>query len=239
MTVFIAKDRAAGAFLAYTCTKKGPADQWVVKQFIRDLYGWGRKDICLKTDGEPAMIALQTAVADARASRTVPRNPPAYNPQSNGSAEKAVQDVAGQMRRLTLALEARLQQRISAKLQVMIWLVRHAAWVLTHFQVGHDGFTAWRRLSGRPWKGTVAEFGEQVIVKLAKKKPTSTKKAKRSKTKLTAQSIRGTWLGIHPRTGEHLLAVHAGEVVRVRTIHRLPAEESGATRGSRASPGGR
>ena len=161
----------------------------------------------MKTDGEPAMIALQAAVADARASRTVPRNPPAYNPQSNGSAEKAVQDVAGQTRRLTLALEARLQQRISAKLQVMTWLVRHAAWVLTHFQVGHDGFTAWRRLSGRPWKGTVAEFGEQVIVKL------------------TAQSIRGTWLGIHPRTGEHLLAVHTGEVVRVRTIHRLPAEK--------------
>ena len=130
----------------------------------------------------------------------------------------------------------------------MTWLVRHAAWVLTHFQVGHDGFAAWRRLSGRPWKGTVAEFRKQVMGKLAKKKPTSTKKAKRGKTKLTAQSIRGTWLGIHPRTGEHLLAVHTGEVVRVRTIHRLPAEkqwdaeavlailgyakDSGATRGS-------
>ena len=71
----------------------------------------------------------------------------------------------------------------------------------------------------------MAEFGEQVMGKLTKKKPICTKKAKRGKTKLTAQSIRGTWLGIHPRTGEHLLAVHTGEVVRVRTIHRLPAEK--------------
>ena len=116
VTVFIAKDHAAGAFLAYICAKKGPTDQWVVTQFIRDLYNWGRRDICLKTDGEPGMIALQTAVADARASRTVPRNPPAYNPQSDGSIEKALQDVAGQMQRLTLALEARLRQIIVRKL---------------------------------------------------------------------------------------------------------------------------
>ena len=139
----------------------------------------------MKTDGEPAMVALQAAVADARASRTVPRNPPGKNLQSNGSVEKDVQDVAGQMRRLTLALEGRLQQRISAKLQVMTWLARHAAWVLTHFQVGHDGLKAWRRLSGRPWKGTVAEFGDQVMGKFTEKKPTSTKNAKRGKTKLT------------------------------------------------------
>ena len=83
------------------------------------------------------MIALQTAVADARASRTVPRNPLAYSMQSNGSVANVAQDAAGQMRRLTLAVEARLQQRILAILQVMTWLVRHAAWVLTQFQVGH------------------------------------------------------------------------------------------------------
>ena len=79
VTVLIVKDHASGAVLAYACSAKGPADQWVVRQFTRDLYDWGRRDICLKTDGEPAMIALQTAIADARASRTVPRNPLAYN----------------------------------------------------------------------------------------------------------------------------------------------------------------
>ena len=42
---------------------------------------------------------------------------------------------------------------------------------------------------------------------------------------MTAQSIRGTWLGIHLRTGEHVLAVHICEVVRLRIIHRLPAEK--------------
>ena len=63
------------------------------------------------------------------------------------------------------------------------------------------------------------------MCKLAKKKPSSTKKAKRGKTKLTAQSIRGTWLGIPPCINERLLAVHTDEVVRVITIHRLLAEK--------------
>ena len=215
VTVLVGKLKPSGSALAYTCMAKGPSDTWVVKQIVRDLEAWGLKDICLKTDGEPDMLALQEAIAKARSSRTIPRNPPAYNPQSNGTAEKAVQDVAGQLRRLTLALEARLHQRVSAKLPVMAWLVRHAAFVLTHFQVGHDGLIPWRRMTGKHWNGPIAEFGEQVMGKLAKKQPGSTKKVKRGKTKLEPQSIRGTWLGIWPRTGEHLLAVHNGEVIRV------------------------
>ena len=225
VTVLVCKLRPSGAALAYSCTAKGPSDTWVVRQIVRDLEDYGIKDVCLKTDGEPAILALQEAIAKARNPRTIPRNPPAYNPQSNGAAEKAVQDVAGQLRRLTLALEARLHQRVSTKLPIMAWLVRHAAFVLTHFQVGHDGLTPWRRMTGRHWSGMVAEFGEQVMGKLAKKQPGSTKKQKRGKTKLTARSIHGTYVGIWPRTGEHLLAVHNGEVIRVRTIHRLTADK--------------
>jgi hypothetical protein len=32
-------------------------------------------------------------------------------------------------------------------------------------------------------------------------------------------------LGIYERTGEHLVATRRGEVIRVRTIHRLPKED--------------
>ena len=108
VTVLVGKLKPSGSALAYTCTAKGPGDTWVVKKIVRDLETWGLKDICLKTDGEPAMLVLQEAIAKARSPRTIPRNPLAYNPQSNGTAEKAVQDVAGQLRRLTLAVEARL-----------------------------------------------------------------------------------------------------------------------------------
>ena len=38
VTIFIAKDYASGAVVAYACVENGPADQCVVRQFIRDLY---------------------------------------------------------------------------------------------------------------------------------------------------------------------------------------------------------
>ena len=68
VTVLIGTIKPSGTALAYKCTAKGPSDQWVVKQLVRDLETLGLKDICLKTDGEPAMLAFQQAVAEARSS---------------------------------------------------------------------------------------------------------------------------------------------------------------------------
>ena len=59
------------------------------------------------------------------------------------------------------------------------WLVRHAAFIVTRYQVGHDGLTPWRRLTGKSWTGTVAELGEQVLGKLALKKPSTDRKIKK------------------------------------------------------------
>ena len=103
------------------------------------------------------MIALQTAIIKLRTSRTVPRNSPAYSPQSNGSAEKGVQDVTDLIRRHVLALQARLQQTVNLKTPVMAWLIRHAAFVLTRYSVGHDGLTPWRRLTGKCWNGVMGD----------------------------------------------------------------------------------
>ena len=96
-------------------------------------------------------------------------------------AENAAQDVVDVARRLVLALEARLKQKLDIRLPIVRWLVKHAACVLTRYQVGHDGFTSWRRFTGKTWKGTVAEHGEQVLGKLALKKPSTDRKVKKGK----------------------------------------------------------
>ena len=147
--VLVAEDETSGAVLSYDCLAKGPGDNWVVRQFVRDLEDWGRRDVRLQTDGEPAMLALQQAIAKARKGDTVLKNSLACNPQSNGGAEKAKQDITCLMRRMLLGLEAKLRGRLDLTLPWARWLVRHAAFVLTRFQVGHDGLTPWRRLIGR------------------------------------------------------------------------------------------
>ena len=225
ITTLVIKDESSGAVLCYECECKGPRDSWVVRQLCRDLEEWGRSDICLKTDGEPAMVALQAAVAGERPAQTVPRNPPAYNPQTNGSVEKAVQDVTAHIRVLILALEERLKTKIDLTLPVVRWVIRHAAFLHTRFSVGHDGMTPWRRLTGRNWTGSLVEFGERVLGKLALKKSSTDKKSKRGKKKLAARSVDGIYVGVYPRTGEHLICKADGEVIRVRTVHRVVVED--------------
>ena len=97
------------------------------------------------------MLALQQAIAEARKEATVQRNSPAYNPQSNGGAAKAAQDVTDLMRRMLLGLEAKLRGRFDLSLPWVRWLIRHAAFVLTRYQVGHGGQSPWR-LTGKDWK---------------------------------------------------------------------------------------
>ena len=108
-------------------------------------------------------------------------------------------------------------------LPIVKWLVRHAAVLLTRYQVGHDGQTAWRRLTGKPLNCNVVHFGVCVMGRLlALKKPSSVRKASRGKKLLAVRSLPGVWLGIYPRTGEHIVALETGEAIRVRTVHRLP-----------------
>ena len=221
ITVLVVKDETSGAVLAYDSLMKGAGDDLVVSQLVRDLEDWGRHDIRLQTDGEPAMLALQQAIADARKGATIQRNSPAYNPQSNGGAEKAVQDVTDLMRRLLLGLEAKLQGRLDLSFPWARWLIRHAAFVLTRYQVGHDGQTPWRRLTGKEWTGYAFNFGERVMGRLALKKPSTDRKEKRGKKKLAARSLPGVYVGVYPRTGEHIIALETGEAIRVRTVHRL------------------
>ena len=81
LTLLVVKDEDSGSTLCYDCLTKGPGDAWVCRQLVRDLEEWGRGDLCLKTDGEASMLALQKALQTMRLLRTVPRNPPAYNPK--------------------------------------------------------------------------------------------------------------------------------------------------------------
>ena len=105
-----------------------------------------------------------------------------------------------------------------ARSVVSKWIVQHAADTINRHTVGHDGRVPYQRLMNRLPKGIDIEFGEQVWAKT----PEYLNKRKRS---LQEKSVLGTWLGIWPPTGQNLVAVNFGTVVRVRTaMRRLEAE---------------
>ena len=194
VTTMVSKDKESGSLWANVATCKGTRDTWMVRKQIRNVEMIGRANIGVKTDGEPAIVAVQNRMIALRDGKTIPRNPPAYNPESNGPIEKGVQDLNNQLRALKIALEARLETKIKCNWPVVEWLVPHAAFVVTRYRVGHDGKTAFERCSGRKWRRPIVEFGEQVMGKLARQRMERGSRSKNStvRRKLVARSVQGT-----------------------------------------------
>ena len=89
--------------------------------------------------------------------------------------------------------------------------MRHVAFFLTRYGIGQDGRNVYKRLVGRDCNGSVAEISKQMMSKIALKKQSTEKKHKRkSKRKLAARSVVGTWLGVYPRMGKDIIEATDG-----------------------------
>ena len=70
---------------------------------------FGHTDVILKSDGEPSIVQVQSAIKDKSAHGTICLNSPAYNPQAHGAAERAVQETMGQVRAMKIGLQQRIR----------------------------------------------------------------------------------------------------------------------------------
>ena len=217
----IVRDQRSRAIAAHKALCKGPRDKWLVERVNRDIENMGYTTVTLKGDNEPAMQQFMTAIKERRSHDTLIEGPPAVDPQANGVAEKAVQDLVGQARSLKVGLEYRTRSNLDSASAIVDWIPSHAAWLITHERVGPDGFTAIQRLTGRPCKQQLAEFGEQVWAKPLRR----TSDKERPQATLDGRWLEGTWVGVHDRTGEHIVVLKTGQAIKVRTIKLKPESE--------------
>ena len=196
-------------------TSKGVNNDWIVARVLLDLDELGHNEVTLKCDGEPALVQLLKKVKEKRVCNTLLEHPPAYDPQSNGTAEKAVQEFMEQVRAVKIALEQRLGVKISTSDSAMAWINDHAAMLLSRYKVSNDGKTPYRRLTGKDCRAPMLEFGERVLAK-PKRNPRTTRKLS-----LKSRWIEGTWVGSTRNSNEHLVIVDdGGPAIRVRTVKR-------------------
>lgn len=87
-------------------------------------------------------------IKQIRSHPTIVQNPPAYDPQANGVAEKAVQDYMGQLRSLKIGLEYRLGKKIESRWPIMEWLSEHSSTTIDRGLMGHDGKVPYQRRMG-------------------------------------------------------------------------------------------
>ena len=225
LKTLVLKDDPSGSMFQHKIDVKGAGDEWLMKRICKDLEELGRRDTILKSDGEPAIVAVQSKIQSMRSGRTFPKNPPAYNPEANGPIEKAVRDVTAHSRALKLGLESRLQKQLPDGAKIIEWILELAPFLLSKYSVGHDGMTSHERLLGTKWRRPCLEIGEVVFAKLVGRKRKKGKKDKQRK-KLAEQAVEAVWVGQMARTGEHIVAQpNGGDAFRCRTVRRVPKED--------------
>ena len=163
----VGRDRWTKVTFAHVVKGKGLQDEWIVQQTYEDIRSLGYPEIRLRADTEPAIKAVLDKVKDLRDHRgngktdvTKPEDATLGQPQTNGVAEMAVQEVTTQTRKSKIALETRLGKPIHARSVVFKWLVRHAADIISRESVGHDGKVPLQRLTRKMPKQMDIEFGE-------------------------------------------------------------------------------
>ena len=181
------------------------------KRFWRSLK---HLDMMLHSDQEPVLVQLLQAVQSRRVKRTLVRHGPRASHQSQGKIENAKRIINGVCRAMWLSLEDLLREKLPIDSILFAWLIRHAAWCLTRFQVKNDERTAFVRVFGKAYTSQVLPLGERVMYKDTSV-PTGN---------LDQRWGHGIWVGEAPVTDEHIIPKENG-VQKVRSLHRVPPKE--------------
>ena len=100
--------------------------------------------------------------------------------------------------------------------KMLPFLVRHSAWLITHYQVKSDGKTPCERLRGRPYQGQAAECADVVHFRDPGKVA--------DMPKLDDRWNLGLWWGKSLASDEHYVGTSEG-VRRCRSICRRPEKQ--------------
>jgi hypothetical protein len=111
MPIIVVKDDKTKLVMAKVVPSTGLQEYAVdaVRKFVEQL---GYNKIIMKSDSEPAILALKEAVRRETSVEVVVEESPVGDHQANGVAENAVKNVQGQFRVLKDALESRINKRI-------------------------------------------------------------------------------------------------------------------------------
>ena len=207
--ILVVKDSRTSSVAATFVDAKGPTP-YAVKYFTNFLKSLGYKRVVMQSDGEPSIVALKTAAADAAGIECVPRESPVGEHQANGLVENACKEIKRQVRVARSALEEKVGRPLSDSDPVLAWLPRHVGDLMNRYKKGTDGKTPESRRTGKQWRKPAISYGERLYYRMV------------------GENVRGLkvgrYIGHHGRTGS-LLVITADGVQRGTGIRRLgPAE---------------
>ena len=153
LTVCVARLYPYRAIATIVCEAKG-GNHFAVNRLAAFISACGVERLVYKCDQESALNtmiknSLSVLGKEGWFAGGVPENPAVGESQSNGLAEKAVQDAETRIRVLKHALQDRIQKRVPSTHPVMKWLTQYAGVLLTKYHVHDDNTTADQQLHGK------------------------------------------------------------------------------------------
>ena len=156
LKILVGRDRKSRFPRVIPVPQKGRDEEdYTIKQMLKLMSFLGYPGVILKSDQESALDAVIEAVKGYRGSgQTMDEQSPVQSSQSNGEAERTVQSVESQIRKLVSALEERIGGTLNPEGCVIPWLAIHAGNLLAIFDVRDNGKTPYEKLRGKKVKNT-------------------------------------------------------------------------------------
>ena len=144
--------------------RKGPVPHAVrgVCFFLQEL---GYTRMVLKSDGEPSITGLVTAVQKNFQRQLIPRTSPVDDHASNGAVEAMVRSLEGLTRTSKVALEEALGVSFLPTSPILQWLVRHQCYLRNIFVVRSSGRTPFEELTMSKFQSPLLNFAEAALAK--------------------------------------------------------------------------
>ncbi|CAJ1369087.1 unnamed protein product, partial [Effrenium voratum] len=188
--------------------------QYVLNNLTLWLNNLGHDKAVVQHDAENTIGAVAKAwQRHVGAAKLKIRAAPVRSHQSQGSVESANGFVAGQIRTLWADVQERYPE-LEPTHNVMPWLVKHAAWLISRYHVrGQDRCTPFKLVNGHDYAKPICHFGEVVMAKVPL-----------AESKLARKWLKGIWLGKLEKDDSHVIGTTAGAIA-VRSVRRLPSAQ--------------
>ena len=136
LPVFIVVDRRSKGIWIHPVPAKGVEHPWPTKALMNNLDLMGYKRLIMKSDQEPSITALVSAIKHGWHGEIIAEASPKGESKSNGEVERAVQSVHGLARTIKDFLEQNSGMELSPKSPLLAWSVEHCGNLLLLFHKG-------------------------------------------------------------------------------------------------------
>ena len=214
--VLVLREHRARWTAAVPVLNKGGGDRWAVKAVAEAIRHTGLTHFLFKSDQEVSIVDLKNKVIEELGGgyRIMKEASPVAEHQANGTVERAILTVGGMIRTQKVALEIAYGGELAADHASLPWLIQYSGLLVSLFEVGADGRTAYERTRGKKFRRELPPFGEVVFY-------LPLDRQKGHLNKLQAKWLVGVYLGLRLDTGELYIGLEQG-VVRARAVRRRP-----------------